>query len=557
MPQRVVDRFVEHKHQEAIIAIKLPAALQRDLAILAEIHSKIMPSGFVDARIDGFHRHHLDFLVEALEVAVSVSVEIIVAPHVTVDEIFGNIEPEPKCTSVLKRRYTVFGAKSDICILLGIRILGMQSVGLQTQRIIAVMHLTVGSVSQRQIQIIIPVRSVSVIDNIPLVNVALAILEVPQNHRAPAKLQRKRCCGTASQIQRCGHGCSRLCGCILLVNSCEVESTKAAKRIVHHRKGDAVRIDTDFNQPIIDRCFNRDFHRFAKGNGNDLLIERNRVRDYHLNGVFTDDAAVIQQLGSHSAFRSVGSKDTVFINLAHTFFFDCPYSVLRDVNLGANSVKAGSVKANGAAGSIIIIVCADGRMGKLTVRRSGRNNDKGVGRRSLAAVRHTAVDLEILAGALRAERGGAASVAVRGNDAAHLDHVIRHLIAGKACGERSHFAVAHDQHKCAVSFHADEGSCGNTAAVILCSITFCILVHRIAVCIRLNEICKQNRNGLLFPASQRIGRIADPDLRHIGRTLLSGDRMLVIIDDNNRLNAAGRKCSVRSAAVLIEPAVED
>ena len=265
--------------------------------------------------------------------------------------------------------------------------------------------------------------------------------------------------------------------------------------------------------------------------------------------MFTDNTAVVLHLNSSGSFGSVGGEYAVIVDGTHLIICQTPLNVIGDIDLGTDSVGAESVELNGAAGSVVFIICGDARARKYAVIGCGGNNQNGVGGRSLTAVSHTAVDLQLFAGTLGAEGGGAAAVTVCRINAAELEHVVCHLVLGEAGRERSHLAVIYGYDHRTVRLDADKGSrC--TAAVVLTR----ILLGGNALRVRLNEP-SPNRDRVLFPTGKRLRNASHLDLRHIVRTLLSGVGINVIVD--NKRCILSIHTAERSAAVLIVIAVAD
>ena len=556
LPQSVVLGSVENDHQEelAVAAFglgELSAALESNLLVLAEVDRQIMPAGLVEVMVAGLHGQELDLLVEALEGAVAVSVEIIVHSDVALDVILGNIHPEAEGTRVLEQNRVAVYAQSDVGIFAGVGRLGMQTVGLEAQGVVAVMNLAVFCIRQGQSHVVIPYGAFSVIDDVPFVNVDLTVLKVPEHNGALAELDRYVGGGIGAHVQGNGNAAAEIGRSAVFVNSSEVQTVKAADCIVRGDERQAAGIDTDLDQTVLDGRLDRNIDSLAVRNGNNRLVEGNRFRNDEVDNVLADNGVVVQHLDGRGTFGAVRGKDAVLIDGAQTIFLNSPDYVVGNVDAGTDSVKAGGIELDRAAGGVVIIIGADAGTGKFAVCRSGRDNDDRVGGRSLTAVSHTAVDLEVFAGTLRAESGRTAAVAVRSDDAAHLDHIISHLPLREAYGVRSHFAVADNQNQGTVSLDANKGSRSSGAVIAT------LLINRIAVCVRLDKVVEQNGDRLLFPTGQRIGGSADPNLRHIGRTVFAGDRVLVIVDDNNGRNAAGSESAVGDTAVGIVLTVED
>ena len=155
--------------------------------------------------VAGLHWEQLDLLVEAFEGSVAVCIELIVHSYVALDVILGNIHPEAERTGILKLDSITVNAESDVSVFARVGSLGMETVGFQTQGVVAVVDLTVFSVSQRKRHVVIPDCALSVIDDVPFIKVGLAVLEVPKDLGAFAQDQVNGSSGIRAQIQGSGH----------------------------------------------------------------------------------------------------------------------------------------------------------------------------------------------------------------------------------------------------------------------------------------------------------------------------------------------------------------
>ena len=550
---RVVFRSGKDEREEeltlfaASILGELHGILQRDLFILAEIHLHIVPAGFVDAFIDLVREggRHGD---QALGVvgAVAVAVGHIVALDPQLDAVIGDVEPEAEGTRVFKLDRLAVNAQSDPAVLTGVGQVGGQTVELQTHGMLAVMHLAVGLVGQRKRHVVVPGRSLTVVDHVPHVNISLSALKVEEHIRASAEIELEADGRMAAHIQRCGHVAGHVRRSARLIDGRELQPVEAAERSVVRGERHVVRTEADLVQTVVDRGLDGNVRRLAEGDGDNGLIQRDRVRRGDGDLLLTDDLAVVLHLRGHGALGAVGREDAVF-NGAHAAFLERPLGIGGNVDLGADRVGAERIELHGAAGGVVIIVAADGGVGKHTVSGGVGDDEDGVGGRTLAAVGQGAVDLQILAGTLRAEGGGSAAVAVAGVDAAHADHVIRHLIHGEAGGVRGLLAVGHGHDKGAVRSDADEGSRRDVGAMVLGP-----LVDRISVCVGLDKPCPRG-DRVLFPAGHRIGDAAHLDLGDAVGSGLTGDRVLVIVDDKSGIR--GAHVAETALAVLIVIAV--
>ena len=408
------------------------------------------------------------------------------------------------------------------------------------------MDLAVRFVGQRERHVIVPDRSLTVVNHVPDVDIRLAALEVKEDIGASAQIELEREGRMAAHIQLSGHVAGQVRRCTRLIDSRELQPVEAAERRVVRRERHIVRTEADLMQAVVDRSLDGDARRLAEGDGDNRLIQCDRVRRGDMDLFLADDLAVVLHLRGDLALGAVGHEDAV-CDGAHAVFLDRPFHIGGNVDLGADRIRAERIERHGAAGGVVIIVAADGRIREHTVSGGVGDDQDGGGGRTLAAVGQGAVDLQILAGALRAEGGRSAAVTVAGIDAAHSDHVFRHFIHGEAGGIRGLLAVGHGHDKGAVRSDADEGSRCDAAAVILAE-----LVDRIAVRVGLDEPCPRG-DRILLPAGHRIGDAAHLDLGDVVGPGFAGDGMLVIVDDKRGVR--GAHITEPALAVLIIIAV--
>ena len=540
-------------HAVGGILVILLIGSKQDFGELTYVRREIMPAGFVDIVVNVFGFHQADHVV-GVKNTVSVGVRLIVQLYPALDVILGNVEPEADALCVFKRDRLTVNTETDPGVLLGVRILGGKTVGFQTHRVVAVMDLTVFSVSQAQIQLIIPMRSIlSVVNNVPLINISLTAFKVPKNFGALAEVKLNGCGGVFAHIESCGNCTGQIIGCTRFAYSSKFETVKATECSVGRGKGHVIFVKTDFVSNTVNgcRCLYGDRSGLTVRNGYNGLSKRKCIRCNNSDFLFTNNFTVINELSGYDAFSTVGFKHTV-CNRTHVFFFDLPLCTCRNINLGTYGVKPESAEVNGTPGGIVVIVGRDLRARKYAVRFSGRNYKDGIGGRSFTAIGKRAVDLQFFTGTLRAERGRTATVTVCGNDTTHLDHIFCHFIRGKAGGVGCLFTVGNGNHKRTVRSDTDERSGGNTGAVV-----FLVLVHGVAVGIGLNQKTEQNRDRLLFPTSQRVGNTADPCLGHIIGSLFTCNGMIVVVDNHNGLYAASCKSSILDSAVAVILTIQD
>ena len=416
------------------------------------------------------------------------------------------------------------------------------------------MNLSVGSVCQREIQIVIPVSCVlSVIDDVPYVNVSLTALEVPKNLRALTKIKLNGGSGVSPHIKSCGNGAGNIRGSICFFYRAEAETVKATESFIGCSKNNIIITKTDLLCNTVDfsGSLDGDLRGLTERNGNNRLLEVKGIGSSDVNGLFTDNIPIVDHLSGYGTFDSVGGKDTV-CNGTHSLFLNSPLYVGGNIHLGTNSVGTESVKGDRAAGGVEIIVSRHSCTGKHTVCGRSRYNQNSVGGWTLTAVGQRAVNLQVFTGTLRAEGSRTTTVTVSGDDTTHLDHVLSHFIRGETGGVGSLLTVGNGDHKTTVRPNTNEGSGCDTGAVI-----FPVLIHGITIGIGLDQESEQYGDRLLFPAGQRIGRTTNPGLGHIRRSFFTGNGVLVVVDNNNGLNTTGLKGTVGDTAVAVILTIQD
>ena len=564
-PQHIVDGLVEYDSQEELtlltghtvagILVVLGSGLQSDLGEGGDVHGQVMPAGFVDVVVDVLGFHHTDDVL-GVEYAVAVGVGHVVTLYPALDVVLGYVEPEADRTGVLQNDGITVHAQTDPGVLLGVGVCGGQTVGLQAHGILAVVNLTVGAVGQGQIQIVIPVsRVLTVVDDVPDVNVRLAALEVPQNLGALTQVQLNRGRGVGAHIQGHGHGTGQVSGGEGLIHGGKAQPVEGTESLIGGGEGHVAVTQTDLEVDTVNvgSRLHGDLDGLAEGHGDHGLLKVQRVGGSDGDGLFTHDLAVVDHLSRHGTLGAVGGKDTV-LDGAHALLLDSPLNVVGNIHLGTDSVRTERVEGNGCAGGVIVVIRGDGCLREHTVSGSGGDHEERIRRRSFTTVGQGTVDLQILTGTLRAEGGRATAVAVGGNDTAHLDHVIGHLIVGEAGGVGCLLTVGHSDHESTVGLDAHEGSGGDARTVRRA--VFRILVHGVTVCVGLDQEAEQHGNGLLLPAGQGIGSLTDPDLGHIVGASLACEGMVVVVDDDDGLNAAAVR-AFNVLAVRIHLAVQN
>ena len=554
-PQHVVDGLMEYNGQEELtllashtvagIFIILLVCLQRNFTEGTDIHGQVMPAGLVDIVVNILGFHQTDHVVGVKD-AVAVGVGLVVSLNPALNVVLRDIEPEANGAGILQCDGFAVHTQTDPGVLLRVGVLGMQAVGLQTHGVVAVMNLAVGAVCQGQSQLVIPVGSVlTVVDYIPDIDICLAALEVPENLGGLAQIQLDS--GSKARIgnQSSGNRTGQILGSVLFIHSDKAQAVKSAQRLVGGGEGNVVDPQADLIQTAADGSLDRNGGSLAEGDGNNGLLKENFLRSSDVDGMLADYLSIVHHLHGHNALSAVGGEDAVF-NGAHAIFLDSPFHVSRNVHLGADCIGAHSSESHRATRSVVGILRLDGSAGEHAVSGSGGDDQNGVGSGALAAVGQGAVDLQVLTGPLGAEGCGTAAVAVCGDDTAHLDHVLCHLVAGQTGGVGSLLTVRNRNHQGAVRTDTDEGSGSDAAAMI-----FSILVHGIAVSVGLDQESEQHGDCLLFPAGQGIQDAADPGLGHIRGSGLASDGVIVVVDDHDGLNTAGLQGTVANAAVAI------
>ena len=396
------------------------------------------------------------------------------------------------------------------------------------------MDLTVRSVCQRQIQIIIPMCCVlSVIDNIPFINGSLTAFKVPEYLGTLADVQLYGCAGLGTHIQRCGNSTCEIRRLLVLRHSKKLQTAEQPESRVGRSKGHIIGTKTDLICNAVNSCRSLygNLCSPTERNGNNGLIKRKGIGSCDGNDLFTDNIAAVYHLSSYGTFGTVGNEYAVGDG-THSCFLDSPLGISGDINLGTNSIGTESAKGNGATRGVEVVIGGNSRTCKLTICGCGGDYKESIGSRSFTTVGQRAVDLQILTGTLRTEGGGSAAVAVSGDNATHLDHVLSHFIFSETGRIGCLTAIGNCQNKTAVFSYTNKG-----AGITTC-MAFGFLVYRITVCIRLNQIGKQNGDSLLFPTGKRVRSITDPYLGNICRSGFSRKGMLVVVNDRDGRYAA-------------------
>ena len=536
----------------SVLLVELVGILQSHLLEGGDVHGHIMPAGLVDVVVDVLGLHHADGS-QSVVGAVAVGIGHVVTLHPALDVILGNIEPETDAAGVLQLDGLAVHAQTDPGVVTGVGLLGGKTVDLQTHGVIAVVDLTVVAVCQRELQVVVTVVVGTAVDDVPLVNVDLAVLKVPQDLGALAQIELNGGGGVAAHVQGSGQGAGKVCGSKCLGHSDEVQAVEGTQSLIGGGEGHVARAQTDLLSNAVHKggCLHGDLSGLAEGNGNYGLLEVQGVGGHDGHGLLAHDLTVVDHLSGDLTLGAVRLEYTV-LDGAHAGFLDGPLNVSGNIHLGTDSVSTQSVEGNGSAGGVVVVVSGQVRAGKLTVRGSGGNHQDGIGGRTLTAVGQGAVHLQVLTGTLRAEGGGSAAVAVCGNDTTHLDHVLSHLVGGETGRVRSLLTVGNGDHQRTVGADAHEGSGGDTRAVI-----GFVLVHGVTIGIGLDQEAEQHGDSLLLPAGQGIGGAADPGLGHIGGTGLTGDGVVIVVDDHDGGNTAGLEGTVGDTAVAVVLTVQD
>ena len=461
-PQGVVDGLVEDDGDEEItggtrgvVGVYVPLVTQQHLFLIAEVHGQVMPARLVHVVVDVLGGHHVD-LGQRVVGAVAVGIVAVEALHPALDVILGDPEPEAKRTGVLNEDLLGGNTKTDVSVLLGVDGGGGQTAGLQTQRVIAVMNLSVLAGGQRQIVHEVAVRfvEISLHDGDPLVK---AVLEILQNHRILAQLEQDGSLDGGIESQSSGHGTRDVSGSGGLVHGHKVQTVEVTQSVIGDIEDDIVTAEGDLLQAVLDGCLDGDAGALAVGDGDNRLLEGQIGGNHDLYGMLTHDLTVVEHLSSHRAQCAVGHEHAV-LNGTHAVIGQSPGHVSGNLCLVTYGVGTHGVELHGAAGGVVVILGVQRRAGELAVSGSGGDDQNGVGGGTLAAVGQRAVDLEVLTGTLGHELGGSAAVAVRGYDTTHLDHVVGHLVVVEAGGIGRLTAVNHGDDQRTVGLDTHEGA---------------------------------------------------------------------------------------------------
>ena len=536
----------------SVLLVELVGVLQSHLLEGGDVHGHIMPAGLIDVVVDVLGLHHADGSQRVIG-TVTVGVGHVVTLHPALDVVLGNVKPETDSAGVLQLDGLAVHAQTDPGVVTGVGLLGGKAVDLQTHGVVTVMDLTVLAVCQRELQVVVTVVVGTAVDDVPQIQISLAALKVPQDLGALTQVELNGSGGVAAHIQGSGHGAGQIHGRVLLIHGDEVQAVEGAKSIVGGGEGHVARAQTDLLGDTVHEsgCLHGDLSGLAEGDGDNRLLEEQGIGGNDGHGLLTHDLAVVDHLGSYLTLGTVGGEDTVRDG-THAGFLDGPLHVSGDVHLSTNGVGTQSVEGNGSAGGVVVVVSGQVRAGKLTVRGSGGNHQDGIGGRTLTAVGQGAVDLQVLTGTLRAEGGRSAAIAVSGNDTTHLDHVLSHLVRGETGGVGSLLTVGNSDNQRTVGADTHEGSGSDTRTVVRF-----VLVHGVSVGIGLDQEAKQDGDRLLLPAGQGVGDVADPGLGHIGGTGLTGDGVVIIVDDHDGGNTAGLEGAVGDTAVAVVLTVQN
>ena len=158
--------------------------------IVAEVHLQIVPTGFIHVVINVLRIHQVYFS-KCIGHSVAVCIIFVEALYPALDIVFRNVKPEAERTCVFKGYLPVLQTKANVRILLGVNVCGMQAIRFKAHGVVAVVNLTVNSVSQRKfvIEVTMGLAGVSENDAVPFINICLAVLKVPHYNGGFAKLQ--------------------------------------------------------------------------------------------------------------------------------------------------------------------------------------------------------------------------------------------------------------------------------------------------------------------------------------------------------------------------------
>ena len=497
------------------VFIKLLRCFQCNFFKCADIHRQIVPTGLINIVVNilGFHQADNIF---SIKYAISVGVCHVVCLHPTLYVVLRHIKPESKGTCIFKYKCFTVYTKSDPRILFRVWIFWMYAVSFKAHRVVAIMNLTVCTICQWQSEIIIPMSTLSIIDDIPFINVCLTAFKVPNNMRSPPQLEFNSCCRICTHIKGCWKRTGGNRRSILFVYGYKTESFKSAKLSIVRGKCYVILTETNFkiNTAYVCRCLQWDSCSLSERNGYDRLLKEDSVRNSNCDLTFANDFVIVYHLSGYRSDCTVRCENAVRYR-AHSVLFYPPLNIIGNLNLCSDGIGTEGFKRYSASRSIVIIFGFNRCTHECSVCGSSWNNKECICCRSFTTVRKWAIDFKILAGALCAKRSRASAITVGGIDTAHLNHIVAHFMHGKACGVRSLLAIGNRKNNFSFCCNAHKGSWCNATTMINA-----ILIDRLSVFIRPYKE-RPNRKCVFFPTGKRIAHIAHLHLRHIIRSLFA------------------------------------
>ena len=229
----------------------------------------------------------------------------------------------------------------------------------------------------------------------------------------------------------------------------EVKALDGANGIIFQRKCNVRRFDLDFIQAIRRRNGQRD--RRVKGNGNLRAVKRQLFGNDCVDRNIADLAAVIHCTQNNIAFGRSG-QNAVFVCAVGGGIGDVGGNLRR--RSGRGYTRHGDL--GGGARRYILVSGSHRNVIELVRRLRRRSDDKAGGDGTFGAVARGIDDSKgIFAFRLAAVGHRAAAVEVSGIYAAKVEHDLRLLHQGQACGCRLVIAVGRKKNDLAVGCNAD------------------------------------------------------------------------------------------------------
>ena len=254
----------------------------------------------------------------------------------------------------------------------------------------------------------------------------------------------------------------------------------------------------------------RDLVFFPVGNCQRIRQEGQGVGSYDIDGILANGLAVHEKLHGNGAFLTARHEYAVGYS-THGGIRQLPDRVGGNIRGHTIQIHALGVEADGTAGGIVIGVCRNVSLDKLTLSGRGRNDQNTVRGGTLHAVGGRAVHLQLLAGTLGQEGGGSAAVAVDRLYATQGDHEFRHLVTVETAGEGLLAALVHNDDDGSVCFDTQNGAGSSRFGII-----DDVLVDAV-----FDQEMEAGGNKLFFPSCNGIIGLAHLGLGNMGRTGLA------------------------------------